>query len=132
MHLLDAIQKKEPMKIGRKTVGEVLTHKSGIKILMVNRTVKDIVRGRDNKMISHAMENDEACWPVESLLLSRMKRRGIDLLAIQIKANKAIYMSRLSSWIDHSATYTRRKRNGSFQRILPLSHFLVKPGLIKL
>ena len=131
MPLLDAIQKKEPMKIGRKTVGEVLTHKNGIKILLVNRTVKDIVRGK-NKMISHAMEEDEACWPVESLLLSRMKRRGIDLLAIQIKANKAVYMSRLSSWIDHSATYTRRKRNGSFQRILPFSYFVVKPGTMKL
>ncbi len=131
MHLLDAIQKREPMKIGRKTVGEVLTHKNGVKILMVNRTVKDIVRGR-NKMISHAMEEDEACWPVESLLLSRMKKRGIDLLAIQIKANKAVYMSRLSSWIEHSATYTRRKRNGSFQRILPFSYFAVKPGVTKL
>lgn len=131
MPLLDAIQKKEPMKIGRKTVGEVLTHKNGMKILLVNRTVKDIVRGK-NKMISHAMEEDEACWPVESLLLSRMRKRGIDLLAVQIKASKTVYMSRLSSWIDHSATYTRRKRNGSFQRILPFSYFVVKPGIMKL
>lgn len=131
--MLDAIQKREPMKIGRKTVAEILTHKDGHKILMVNRTVKDIVRGgRDNKMISHAMETDEAYWPVESLLLSRMKRRDIHLLMIYIKASKSYYVSRLASWIDHSQTYARRKRNGSVQRILPFSQFIHKPGQIKL
>lgn len=86
MPLLDAIQKKEPMKIGRKTVGEVLTHKNGMKILLVNRTVKDIVRGK-NKMISHAMEEDEACWPVESLLLSRMKSAA--LISWQFRSRRA-------------------------------------------
>lgn len=120
------------MKIGRKTVAEILTHKDGHKILMVNRTTRDIVRGSGNKMISHAMEEDEAFWPVESLLLSRMKRRGINLLAVNIKSTKAMYISRLSSWIDHSQTYTRRKRNGSFQRMLSFSHFAHRPGNIKL
>ncbi len=131
--MLDAIQKREPMKIGRKTVAEILTHKDGYKILQINRTTKDIIRGgKDNKMISHAMESDEAYWPVESLLLSRMKRRDIHLLLIHIKASKSFYISRLASWIDHSQTYSRRKRNGSFQRILPFSHFIHKPGQIKL
>jgi len=132
MQLLDAIQRRESMKIGRKSVAQVLTHKNGVKILVVNRTVKDIVRGHGNKMISHAMEEDQACWAVETILLSRMKNRGIHILAIKIKANKTVYASRLSSWIDHSETYTKRKRNGSFQRILPFSHFALKQGVIKL
>lgn len=132
MTRLEPIQRKEEMKIGRKVVAEILTHKNGNKILVVNRTIKDIVRGNGNKMISHAMEEDEACWPVETIILSRMKKRGINLLAIKIKSNKAMYLSRLSSWIGHSSTYTRRKRNGSFQRILPFSYFAVKQGVIKL
>lgn len=94
------------MKIGRRKVAELLTHKSGHKILLVNRTMKDVVKGRGNKMISHAMEEDEACWPVESLLLSRMKHRGIPLLAVQVKSNKSVYMSRLASWISDSKVHT--------------------------
>lgn len=120
------------MKIGRRKVAELLTHKSGHKILLVNRTMKDVVKGRGNKMISHAMEEDEACWPVESLLLSRMKHRGIPLLAVQVKSNKSVYMSRLASWISDSKVHTGRKRNGSVQRILPFSFFLKREGDVKL
>lgn len=129
---LEAIQKREVMKIGRKKVAEILTHKNGHKILLVNRSMKDVIRGRDNKLISHAMEEDDACWPVETLLLSRMKNRGIDLLAVKVREDKALYLSRLKDWIEASSVYTRRKRNGSFQRILPFSRFAVRRGEIKL
>lgn len=129
---LEAIQKREAMKIGRRKVAEILTHKNGQKILLVNRSMKDVIRGRGNKFISHAMEEDDACWPVETLLLSRMKNRGIYLLAVKVREDKSIYMSRLKDWIDTSSVYTRRKRNGSFQRILPFSRFSVRRGQIKL
>ncbi|MDX5412856.1 MAG: hypothetical protein LPK02_07390 [Rhodobacterales bacterium] len=130
---LDPIEDREPMKIGRKTVGEVLTYRNGVKMLMVKRTVKDIVRGgKDNKMISHAMEEDLAGWPVETLLLSRMKNRGIHLLAVEVRDDKSVYVSRLSSWLDHSAIYFKRRRNGSVQRWLSFNHFVKKPGKIKL
>ena len=132
MHVLDPIQKTEDMKIGRKVVGQVLTHKNGQQILLINRTTNDIIRGQSNKMISHGMETGEAGWPVETILLSRMKMRGINLIAIKIKANKAVYVSRLSSWIRHSTTYTRRKRNGSYQKVLPFEHFVLKAGIMKL
>tara|TARA_R110000851_G_scaffold59347_7_gene137368 strand:- start:3346 stop:3741 length:396 start_codon:yes stop_codon:yes gene_type:complete len=131
MDLLEAIQKREAMKIGKRTVAEILTHKNGIQMLMVNRTLKDIIRGR-NKLISHAMEEDQACWPVETILLSRMKRMEIGLLVVNIKASNTTYISRLSDWIDESSVYTRRKRNGSFQRILPMSFFQMKAGKIKI
>lgn len=129
---LDDIQRREAMKIGRRKAAEILTHKNGHKILLINRTMKDVVRGRDNKMITHAMEGDEACWPVESLLLSRMKHQGIHLLAIQIKTTKALYISRLSSWIDESTVFNGRRRNGSVQRLLSFSHFIAKPGTLKI
>lgn len=132
MAKLDPVEKTEDMMIGRKKAAKIITRRDGVKILEVTRTMKDVIRGRDNKMISHAMETDEACWPVESLLLSRMKNREIHLLVIRVRDTKALYISRLADWVDHSATYTRRKRNGSIQRILSFSHFSLKPGIIKL
>ena len=132
MPQLKPIQKKEQIKVGRKVVAEVLTHKNGKTILVVNRTMKDIVRSRDAKMITHGMEDGSAAWPVETLLLSRMKRRGIDLLAVRVKANKAMYLSRFSSWLEHSEVYIKRKRNGSMQRTLTFDHFAERPGIIKL
>lgn len=130
---LDQVEDRDPMKIGRKKVGEILTFRNGVKMLVVNRTVKDIVRGgKDNKMISHAMEENLAGWPVETLLLSRMKNRGIHLLGVEVKDDKSFYVSRLSSWLDHSAVYLVRRRNGSVQRWLTFNHFIKKPGKIKL
>jgi len=132
MPVLDPIQKTEAIKIGRKKAADLLTHKNGFQILVVNRTMKDIVRGRGNKLISHGMEADEACWPMETLLLSRMRLRKVPLIAIKVKSNQALYVSRLSSWMNDSAIYNRRKRNGSVQRILSMSHFSERPGIIKL
>lgn len=129
--MLDAIQKKEVMKIGRKNAAEILTHKNGHKILMVNRTIKDIVRGRGNVFISHAMENDEACWPVESILLSRARNRGVTFIAIRVRDDKSVYMSPLTAWINESRTFGGRRRNGSAQRILPFSFFAKKAGVVK-
>lgn len=132
MPLLEAIQKKEPMKLNGKKVGQILTHKNGTKILVINRTSRDIVRLGDNKLISHAMETDQACWPVETPLLTHMKNEGIDLLAINVKATKSYHISRLSSWIAESTVYYKRQRNRSIQRILPFSFFKSKHGAIKL
>lgn len=130
---LDLIEDSEPMKIGRKKVGEVLTLTNGQKMLVVNRTTKDIVKGgKDNKMISHAMGEDLAGWPVETLLLSRMKMRGINLLGVKVKEDKSFYVSRLKSWLDHSNVYLVRRRNGSVQRWLTFNHFVKKQGKMKL
>jgi len=128
---LDPVQKREAMKIGRRKVGEAITYRNGVSLLVLQRSMKDVVRGKGNSLISHAMEEEQACWPVETLLLSRMKMRHIHLLAIKVRENKAIYISRLSSWIDDSAIYNR-KRNGSFQRILPFGYFTIRPGIMKL
>lgn len=132
MPVLDAIQKKEEMKIGRRKVAEILTHKSGVEILVVNRTRKDYVRGRGNKMITHGIREDQGGWPIESTILSRLKRRGIPLIAVRVRDDKSVYMSRMSDWLAHSEVYTRRKRNGSVQRTLSHSHWHEKSGKIKI
>lgn len=132
MPQLKPIQRREEMRIGRKKVAEIITHKNGHRVVVVHRTMRDVLRGKGNAFISHAMQDGSACWSVETHILSRMKALGLELIAVKVRASGALYLTTLSRFIEDSKVLTTRKRNGSIQRSLPLTAFSERRGVVKL
>lgn len=123
MTKLADIQSRLPFRIGRKKVGEILTHKNGEQIVLLNRSTKDVERGKGNVYISHGIADGIAAWPVETLVLSTMRLRGIRFVGIRVRETKDIYITTLRRFVDHSVVMSYRKRNGSMQRSLPFQHW---------
>lgn len=121
---------KYDFKIGRKRFGEIVIHEDGRKSFVLMRSLKDIHRG-EHGYIRHAMDEGVAAWSVETLLLSKMQAREIDFLVIQVREDKSRYITPLSRFIEESEVMTRRMRNRSMQRSLPLTRFVKKPGVVK-
>lgn len=118
-----AVVSEEDIKIGRRVVAKLSTLDGGAQVVTVKRSLKDVVLRKGIGLISHGIEEDTAAWPVETYILTRMKRQGIPFLIIDVKETKERYVSRLDSWIEEATVYYKRRRNGSSQHILTFPHF---------
>lgn len=123
--------KKESFKVGRKKFGEIYRWEDGRSCFVIQRSRKDIYRGK-NSFVSHAMEDGEAMWSVETMILSKVREHRIDFVAIKVREDGAVYLTPLERYIREGRIVTHRRRNGSAQRSLPLQRFWKKDGRIKL
>lgn len=123
--------RKEDFKIGRKKFGQIVHHTNGKKTFVINRTLGDMHRGK-NGYLSHGIQDGVAAWSVETMLLSKMRSRDIDAIAIKIRSTGEVYITTLDAFIEHSTVMTQRRRNNSMQRSLLLKYFIRKEGKVKL
>lgn len=123
--------KKESLKSGRRKIGTVLTLPDGRKALAIERSMRDVWRGKDAPYVSQSMQTGDAGWSVERSTLSLMKMKGIGILLIHVRQDKSFYATTLQRYIDHSKVRSQRTKNGSVQRTLTFDFFRKISGMAK-
>lgn len=123
--------RKESLTINRKRFGQILVTKTGEKIAVIDRSIRDIWRGKDAPFAAQSVETGAAGWPVETRLMSAMDGRGIERLIVRVREDKALYETTLTALRAHARIRSERRRHGSIQKVLGFEHFTHTPGVVK-
>ncbi len=123
----------EPNKRGRRTYGATYTLPDGRRYYLAWRKIGEIYRAGE-KDISSAMRLGTAAWALDDQDLIRLKVQGIRIVGIKVKETADVYLTDLRNYFDKSRykMLNFSSRGGSLQRFLPLDHFTVRKGPVKI
>jgi hypothetical protein len=126
-------KKVEPLRHNGKLYGAFVTQPNGLRYYLAFRKHAEIFRG-GCKSISDAISAGLASWALDVTTLGEIRTRGIDLIGFEVKETKDIWFTHTDNYYDpHKYTsHNYARRGGAFQRYLPLQHFRVRHGKIRL
>lgn len=122
---------RQAFAINRKRFGTLLTWPDGRQAVMIDRSRRDVFTDTESR-INEAIDQGVACWSVETLILSRMRMRKIQILIINVRQDRELFLTTLRQFELHSTLRNRRVKNGSVQRTLSFDRFLRKTGRVKI
>lgn len=123
----------EHLRKGRRLYGGFHTFEDGRRLYVAYRKHNEIYRGR-KKSISEALRDGTAAWAIDVDTLAEVKARGIDAVAVRVKESGDLYITRLANFYDPEKVLVLNfaSRGGSLQRFLPLEHWKLKPGRVRI
>ncbi len=119
---------------GRKLYGKYLINKStGERVYVALRKSSEIFLC-GCKTHSEAMRNGVAEWALDDLTLKSARLKNVRVVCVKVVNTDDLYATNISNFFDKSLAKIRNyeNKNGSLQRYLPLSHFKLKRGELKL
>ena len=122
----------EHLKKGKRLYGAFLTFDTGWKVYLAYRKHADIYRG-GKKTISEALRDDAAAWAIDVETIMEARARGVKVIGVLVRDTGDIYITRLSDILDPAKTRVLNysKRGGSLQRYMPLCHWKMKRGSVR-
>lgn len=123
----------EHLKKGRRLYGAFFNFDDGRKVYIAYRRNKEIFRG-GRKSISDALRDGVAAWAIDDDTIREARARGCKAIGVRVRDTGDIYITNLSNFMDKDKikvlNYSRR--GGSLQRYLPMEHWRMKAGRVKL
>tara|TARA_B100002049_G_scaffold236889_1_gene225064 strand:+ start:3527 stop:3868 length:342 start_codon:yes stop_codon:yes gene_type:complete len=113
----------------------VTFHPSGRQVYVAYRSTREIFRaGSDCKTLSDAMRAGTATWALDVSTLGMARARGVEWIVVLVRNSRDKWFTHISNYYDphkvKSADYSRR--GGANQKYLPLIHFRLLQGEIKI
>lgn len=128
-----ATLKMQRYRHNRRNYGIIYTTPSGRKAYLATRKHEEIFRAGE-KTIADARRKGVASWAIDEDTLIYMRALGVQFIGVHCKTTGAKYLTSLGHFYDRSLVQILNfaARGGALQRYMPLQHFRVTPGKIKL
>lgn len=120
-------------KKGSRLYGAYYAGADDQEIYVAYRRHKDIFRS-GHSTIHAAHDAGEACWALDEETLLNLRRQGVRFVGVLEKESGDLWLTGVDRFMDRTKARmcNHMGRGGVLQRYLPLTHFQIKRGKIKL